>query len=365
MTRAFSNSLAAVAVAAVVLALAHGSPGQDVAETSSRDLAVEILTVVSQPDVRTLSLTGEVAARDTLSAAFPTSGRISEMRVNRGDKVVKGQPLARIDATQQAQALRAAQAALASARAGETKARDDALRQDGLLAQGTTTRSARDAAADTLSAAEGAVAQALADLDRAQKALGDTELAATSDGTVIDRFADVGQVVGAAQPVLKLALGDRFDAVFDLPEGLFTSLKNEPVTVRLSPVDRPDLVVSGVPRQISPLVDATKGTVRAKVAMESLPAGTRFGDAIVGTIDVTGEPRIMLPWSAMSATAEGPAVWVVDAAQQTVALRQVTVLRYETGRIVLSGGLKDGDRVVGRGSNLLFPGRSVRAAEGF
>lgn len=326
-------------------------------------LAVQIVTVAHTTDTRSLSLTGEVAPRDTLSASFPTSGRIVAMLVQRGDHVAAGAPLARIDSVQQDQALRSAEAALATAQASAAKARDDADRQDGLLEQGATTRSARDAAADTLRAAEAGVAQAEADLDRAKKALADTVMTAPADATVTDRMAELGQVVGAAQPVMTLALGDRYDAIFEVPEVLLTTLPLAPPQVKLSPVDHPDISVTGTPRLLSPLVDATRGTVKVTVAMPSLPPGVSFGDAIVGTIQRGDAAQVSLPWSAISATVDGPAVWVVDPATHAVSLRPVQVLRYETGRIVLAGGVSDGEQVVGLGANLLYPGRIVRPVE--
>lgn len=328
-------------------------------------LAVQIVTVAHSADTRTLSLTGEIAARDTLVASFPTSGRISAMLVSRGDHVKAGTPLARIDSVQQEQALRSAEAALTTAQATAAKARDDATRQDGLLEQGATTRSARDAAADTLRAAEATVAQAQADLDRARKSLDDTVLVAPADATVTDKTAEVGQVVGAAQAVLQLALGDRYDAIFQVPESLLTHTPDTPVQVKLSPVDHPDDYVIGTPRLVSPLVDPTTGTVKVTVAMPSLPPGLRFGDAIVGSVVETDVPRVNLPWPALTATEQGPAVWIVDPATHAVSLRQVQILRYESGRIVLSSGLEDGEQVVGLGANLLYPGRVVRQAEGY
>jgi membrane fusion protein, multidrug efflux system len=121
-------------------------------------LTVDIVTATHKAEAQTFSLTGEIAAHETLSASFPTGGRISEILVNEGNRVAAGTPLARIDAVQQQQQLRAAQAGLATAQAGFRKAREDSARQDALLERGATTRSARDAAADKLRAAEANVA---------------------------------------------------------------------------------------------------------------------------------------------------------------------------------------------------------------
>jgi RND family efflux transporter MFP subunit len=327
-------------------------------------LPVQIVTVRHTADHRSFTLTGEVAARHVLTASFPDSGRIVALPVSEGDHVAKGAVLARLDSVQQEQALLSAKAALSTAEASAKKAREDANRQDGLLERGATTRSARDAAADTLRAAEAGVAQARADLDRAQKALADTVLRAPAAATVTDKMAELGQVVGAAQPVLQLALGDRYDAIFQVPEAVPATLAASPVAVTLAPVGRPKDAVIGRPRLISPLIDPAQGTVKVTVSMPRLPEGMHIGDPVVGTISVEEPPRVMLPWSAITATEKGPAVWVVNPKTHVVALKQVKILRYETGRIILSGGLKDGEEVVGMGANLLYPGRVVRRAEG-
>lgn len=327
-------------------------------------LPVQIVTVHHSADLRRFTLTGEIAARHMLTASFADSGRIAALPVSEGDQVAKGAVLARLDSVQQEQALLSAKAALSSASANARKAREDADRQDGLLERGATTRSARDAAADQLRAAEAGVAQAQADLDRARKALADTVLRAPAEATVIGKMAELGQVVGAAQPVLRLALGQQYDAIFQLPEAVPATLDVHPTQVALSPVGRPDETVVGLPRLISPLVDPSQGTVKVTVGMPALPKGLHIGDPIVGTVVLRDPPRVMLPWSAITATARGPAVWVVDPGTHAVSLRQVQILRYETGRIVLSGGLKDGQQVVGRGASLLYPGRIVRGVGG-
>jgi multidrug efflux pump subunit AcrA (membrane-fusion protein) len=55
-----------------------------------------------------------------------------------------------------------------------------------------------------------------------------------------------------------------------------------------------------------------------------------------------------------------PAVWVFDRATATVALQPVTVLRYESGAVLLSSGLNQGDIVVTAGVHVLRPGQKVR-----
>ncbi|MCU9848865.1 efflux RND transporter periplasmic adaptor subunit [Defluviimonas sp. WL0024] len=325
-------------------------------------LTVEIVTARAETDVRVYSLTGEVRARDRLSAAFPLSGRIVEVMVDAGARVAKGAVLARMDSVQQEQALRAAEAGLSTAAADHRQAIEDLERQEALLTRGATTRASRDSTEDALSVAEGALAQARAELDRARTALDDTLLLAPEEATVTRRMVEVGQVVGAAQPVMELALGTRFDAVFDVPEVLMT-VGATPALIGLNRIDRPGERFEGHIYEISPVVDPQTGTVAVTVAVDDPPAGLDYGEAVRGTAEVVGKARVVLPHNAMSATAEGPAIWTVDPATMAVALRQVRIERFETGRIILAEGIEEGTLVVARGAQLLYPGRIVQAAE--
>jgi hypothetical protein len=53
-------------------------------------------------------------------------------------------------------------------------------------------------------------------------------------------------------------------------------------------------------------------------------------------------------------------VWVFDHASATVNLRPVTVLRFDSDRVLLSAGVDKGDVVVTAGAHLLRPGEQVR-----
>ncbi len=325
-------------------------------------LGVEIVEAALDGGGSERSLTGEIAARNPVTVAFLLAGRIASIAVDEGAVVAEGDELGRLDSVQQEQSLRAAQAGEAKAAADLAQARTDADRQTALLDKGATTRTERDDADDALRVAEGAKARASAELDLARKALDDTVLDAPGAGLVTDRRAEPGEVVRAAQPVLDVALGQALDAVFDVPEALIAASDVAPV-VRLQLIEGPDATFTGMVREVSPLVDPEKGTVRVKLALSDVPAGLTIGigQSVRGTVRLPEPPHVTLPFEAISSTKGGPAVWVVDPAAMTVSLRPVTVARYETDRIVLGGGLEAGEKVVAKGSNLLYPGRKVMA----
>lgn len=321
-------------------------------------LPVQIVIAEATPQTLSYALTGELVARDEISAAFPVAGRLIDVLAREGDAVAAGDVLARLDPVQQEQALRAARAGLQTAQADETQAQDDFTRLDALLERGATTRAERDAAEDSLQAATGALARAQAQLEQADKALRDTTLTAGRAGTITDRLAEEGQVVGAAQPVFELALDTGMEAVFDVPEVLLTDMRGT-VAVTLYTFNTPDTPFAGTVSEVSPLVSPDTGTVTVKVAIDTPPDGLDLGEAVRGTVSFDGQGTLVeLPWTAMSAQGSQPAVWrVTDSG--TVELVSVTVDSFATQRLFVSAGIEPGDRIVGQGAQLLYPGRSV------
>ncbi|WP_417435494.1 efflux RND transporter periplasmic adaptor subunit [Hoeflea sp.] len=322
-------------------------------------LAVEIVVAEKSPDQQSFSLTGEIRAKESLMASFPIGGRVTEVLVDLGAKVEKDEPLARLDSIQQELAVRTAEAGLTTATADYRQAVEDLERAEALLANGATTRAARDATHDALRAAEGVLEQAKADLDRANKALADTVLRAPSASTVISRNVEPGQIIGAAQTAMEFALDKGFEAVFEVPEVLL--IDSMPATgITLSRLSRPDEQFEGRASEVSPLVDEATGSVLAKVEVLNPPAGLGYGDPVRGTAARITLPQVSLPYSAMSATVDGPAVWRVDQETMRVALQPVTIDRFETAGIILKSGVDEGDWIVTKGAQLLYPGRAVR-----
>jgi len=324
-------------------------------------LAVEIVVAEKKAEQRTLTLTGEIQAKETLMAAFPIGGRVTEVMVELGAKVEENQPLARLDSIQQELAVRTAEAGLTTARADHRQAVEDLERAEQLLSSGATTRAARDAAFDALRSVEGGLEQAEADLDRTTKALSDTVLRAPFASTVISRNIEPGQIIAPAQTAMELALDKGFEAIFEVPE--VTMIGKVPDSnIMLSRLSDPTAQFEGRIGKVSPLIDEKTGTVETTVEVINPPADLGYGEPVRGSATWMTPPQISLPYSVMSATADGPAVWQVDRDTMQVSLHPVTIDRYETGRVLLSGGVEEGAWIVSKGAQLLYPGRTVRRA---
>jgi HlyD family secretion protein len=206
-----------------------------------------------------LTLYGNVDIRE-VELGFRVSGRLVDVLVDEGDKVVKGQRLAVLDAVPYREAIDLAEARVKMAEANLTKFEAGSRPQEVQVAQarvteaeaayhnaqleydrqidtfktGATTATARDAAqarrdqtAAGLAAAREALAlaaegfrsedknqsraelaAAVAQRKQAETQLADTELFAPSDGTVLARIREAGSIVTMGQPVYSLSLRD-------------------------------------------------------------------------------------------------------------------------------------------------------------
>lgn len=358
------------AIRAIVLACAATFSNSASAEPP---LLVQAVLAEIVPDQQILSLIGEIVAREEVGLSFPMGGRILSISVHEGDRVTKGQELARLESVQQKQALLAVEAALDAAQADLFQASEEFERQDKFLERGSTTRIRRDEAERRHNIALANIERAKAELKRAGKTFTDTFLYATSDGIIIARFADPGEVVTAARPILKVALGRELDAVFDAPESIptidpsKTTPTETPVAaqiINLELLDKPDIIFTGKVRNVSPLIDPRKGTVEITLSIDHSRQETLYGDAVRGTFIVAGPPRIIIPYSALTALGETPAVWVVDPQTHSVSLSPIAISRFSDGHVIVESGIQPGERIVTVGTQLLYPGRIVRLKGG-
>lgn len=303
---------------------------------------VRAITTSLEPGGEAVTLTGQVEAAEEVGLAFRIGGRMIERNVNVGDQVRAGQIIARLEDRTPRDNLRAARAATAAARAALF-----------------TTRANYDDAVRRLQAAQSQVDASLAQENIAETTLAYTDLVADSNGVVTTRGAEPGEVVAAGQRIVTLAREGGRDAVFDVPARLMEQAGPDPlVTVSLS--GNPSVRTTGRVREISPQADPVTRTFRVRVGLIDPPEALRLGSTVNGSIQIGGVSGIDVPASALTRGSQGPAVWVVNGQDSTVALRPVEVARYDAARAIIADGLQEGEVVVTAGVQTLRPGQKVR-----
>jgi RND family efflux transporter MFP subunit len=318
---------------------------------------VRVLEAAVAQRQRTAEVTGEVRARVQTDLAFRTAGKIVERLVDVGTHVQDGDVIARIDDTQQRADVVSAEANLLAAQATLRQKELAYRRYEALVQTSTVAQQSLDQATEELAVARGTSESAEASLAIAREELAHTELKAESSGTITARNIEVGQVVSAAQPAFTLAHDGPRDAVFDVFEAFFLTVQTSDQTV-VTPVSDPRSSLTTAIREIAPVIDTTTGTIRVKAA---LPENVQWplGAPVVGRFTAPPVAAVALPWSAMTSVDGKPAVWVVDKASRTVALRPITVSDYRTGDFSVAAGVSPQELVVTEGGKFLRPEQAV------
>ncbi|TIP88617.1 MAG: efflux RND transporter periplasmic adaptor subunit, partial [Mesorhizobium sp.] len=155
------------------------------------------------------------------------------------------------------------------------------------------------------------------------------------------------------------------DAVFSIAEAAFSNGRRagHRPEIMVSLLSNPTISTSGVIREVSPVADAATRTFQVKVSLRNAPDEMRFGSSVAGRVNESSAPVVVLPGTALFDKDGKPAVWIVSASS-AVELKPVVIARYETERVVVSGGLAEGDVVVTAGINRLREHEKVRIAAG-
>lgn len=308
----------------------------------------------------TQSLTGQVAARNTVNASFRIGGKLMERAVFVGDAVRGGQVLARLDPKPLADALAAADADVATAQALLDQVEKTETRAATLSKVGAMSQSDHDEAVRQLRSARAQLAAALARRHTAKEQLGYATLVADGDGVVAETGAEPSETVAAGQMVVRLAQHLNKDALFDVPEAAIRRglAPGQEIGVRLAA--DPSVEARALMREISPQADAATRTFPAKATLVDPPAAMLLGATVVGSFSFPSDAAFRVPASALTMDGGAPAVWLVDPAAMTVAARRIDVARYETDWVVVAAGLAPGDLVVTAGVQALHRGQKVR-----
>ena len=357
--RPAARGLARALVVAPALALLLAGCNQEAKTEPPQPRPVRTVTVEKGVVGDSVMLTGDIRAENEVNLAFRIGGRIIERKGGVGDKVEPDQVLAKLDPQDELNALRSAQAALAAARAQEVEAQGNFDRQSHLMERGFTTRAIFDAANQGLQTAQARVDDASAQLDIAQDRVSFTELKANVSGTITARSAESGEVVQAGQPIFTVARQDGRDAVFDVPAQVLRAAPTD-ATVTIALADDPSVTAKARVRTVDPQADPVTRTFRVRLSLIDHPEAMRLGATVTGRLQLEGGTGISIPASALTSIGSHPAVWIVDPASLTVALRNVDIQRFDPATAVISQGLEPGDVVVTAGVQALHPGQKVR-----
>jgi HlyD family secretion protein len=355
-------AVAASALALIAL-IAHAAAEQKSTPTAAATAAKPALTVATtQPTLAQwpikLSANGTIAAwQEAIVGAESNGLRLSDVRVNVGDVVKRGQILATFAAdtiqaelAQQSASIAEAEAALAEAQANAARART--LQDSGAMpAQQIDQYLTAEKTARARLGAANALAQSV------RLRLGFTRVVAPDDGIISNRSATVGAVVGAGQELFRLIRKNRLEWRGEVTASELMKVQIGQVVTLTTPDNS---AVGGKVRMIAPTVDAQTRNALVYVDLER-SAHTKAGMFAKGDFAVGGAQALSVPQQAVFVRDGFSYVMRMEAGNK-VALRKVQLGRRVADRIEVIDGLKTDDVIVGSGAAFLTDGDTVRVA---
>ncbi|WP_374662113.1 efflux RND transporter periplasmic adaptor subunit [Inhella sp.] len=310
---------------------------------------VYVHAVESATSTETLQAT--VQSRYEVELGFRSGGRVLERRVDAGARVQSGQLLARLDPTEQQQAVGAARAQLAAAEWDASQQASDASRLARLATDGSVGSADAERQQTGARAAAERVRAAQAQLRLAEERLAHTELRAPFAGVVTVVRAERGQVLPEGQPLLQLAASDALELQIDLPPALAAQaehLQGEALGRRWRL------------RELQAAAHPQTRTQRARFAPVGEPLAWKA--SLLGrtvALPLTGQaavPRLRVPASSLL-PGEPARVWrVVDQRLQALPVH----VAGREGDAALISGVPEGSVLVMLGAHRLEAGQAVR-----
>lgn len=358
-------SLAILVIAAALWLIKNRlDPGVEV------QLATASLTSPSQANA-VLTASGYVVARRKAAVASKGTGTLVFLGVEEGDRVKKGQIIARLDDSDVAATLQRSQENLRLADADLYDAQQNQARFGTLLKQGLVAQADYDVAEARYKRVLATIEAARFGVKESQVAVDNTRIIAPFDGTVLKKNADVGEIVaplaGAASSkaaVVTIADMSSLEVDADVSEANITRVAPEQgceITLDAYPQQR----YPGYVSKIVPTADRAKATVMVKIkfkeydhrVLPEMGAKITFLAAGAKTDAASVKPILMVPAAAVATRDGRPAVYQIN--DDRAVEIPVTTGQKLAGLIEITSGLKEGDKVIGKVDDKLRSGSKV------
>ncbi|MPZ16387.1 MAG: efflux RND transporter periplasmic adaptor subunit [Luteitalea sp.] len=348
--------------------------------------------------VRSIAVTGTLAAEEQVTLSMKVTGRLDELFVDLGSSVRRGQVIARLAPTDFTLRVSQAEAALQQGRARlglPPEGDDDRIDAEqtsivreaqAVLEEATLTndraqtffeenigsRADLDKAVAAFRVAESRYQDALeeirnrqailqqrrSELELARQALVDASLTAPFDGMVRERHVTVGEYLAAGAPVATIVRMDPLRLRLAVPERAAPAIRRgQAVHVT---VTGDETIYDGRISRVSPAIDEASRTLMVEAAVPNAQGRLRPGSfANVDIVLEHEDTAVVVPASALVTFAGVDKILVVQEGKSVE--KHVSIGQREDHRLEIVSGLAAGEQVIVDPGNLVA-GERVRVA---
>ena len=318
-------------------------------------------------------LPGTVKATDHVDLAFQVAGTLIDFPIKEGQRVQKGDLVAKLDSRDFESNLNNAKGVVAKATASLDYANVEYQRYRNIKATdaGAVSDSTVSLKQTALKVAKADVQSAKAGLAIAQDQLNYTKLRAPFSGIVARKYVDNFQEIKAKEAILSIQNISDIDITVDVPEIMMTPIRKTKPKLFAEFAAAPDHQFELKIKEVALQADAATQTYRVVLSMPA-PTGIRILSGMTATVSMEDDTsnniispaidsNIIIPLIAVSGdNGNNATVWVVDK-NMTVHRREVKTSKLTgSDSIRISSGLKTGETIAISGVSKLQEGQIVR-----
>lgn len=329
--------------------------GKPVSRTNA--VVVAVTTVTNAAWDRTVSITGNLYAKDVATIAAQVEGQVERTVVDFGDRVQNNQELASIDTASYEALLQQAAGNSARAEAAFKIAQQNfdrvrRLRKEGVASESDfdSAQAAFDQADADLKAAKGTEAVARLNVQRSR-------VLAPFDGAIAQRVVGRGDFVKVGSPLFEVVNDSVLKFIFQVPER-YASYVQKKLPVQFSVDNYPGEVFTGGVYLISP--EITQASRAFNVGALVTNTNFRLKANTFGRGSLVVERAVPTPVVPVDAIISFAGVTKIFVVEDSVARgRTVKVGRIQQGVQEILEGVKQGETVVVSGQTKLSDGLAV------
>jgi RND family efflux transporter MFP subunit len=317
------------------------SPGSVKPEPLESAAQYKTATVASTSIDDMFAWPGTVRSRTVAKIAPKIAARILELKVNAGDRVNKGDVIARLDDRDIRAKEREALAALAGASAQANRAATDAQRISGLYRQEAATRESLDNVQAQAKTAQASVNQAQSGVNVVRTYLDDAVLRAPFSGVIVAKLKEAGDMGLLGDPVVTMQTAQDMRLEVSVPSSCATQLATGmKVNVRI------DNLGSTLAAQIDEVAPEVDSQTRSQLIKIKLPELKGLQPGYFGWLDQACEQHqaLLIPNSAVIRVGQLESVKVVTGNE--ISLRHIRTAKIFADKIEVISGLRAGETVV-------------------
>lgn len=303
--------------------------------TDSRPIPVKVVTVEEKLTAVPIHTAGKVFSPKESSLSFKTSGIIQSTHVGNGERVKKGQLLARLDLSEVSSSYKKAEAAF-------DKAKRDLQRIENLYKEQVVTLEVLENSRTTFEVAS-------SDLKIMAFNLEHSTIKAPSDGLILHKLKESGELTNAGTPIFEFA---GMEQNWIIKCGL---VDREVIKINLGDTANiffdayPGQSFKGMVTKIPNAPDHIKGTYEIEVAMLEMPTGLKKG--FIAKVDLIPSKKMLykiLPIESLTeANSHKGTIYKLEANQvKKVEVRIETIIK---DKVLVTGDINSSDRVISEG----------------